>query len=419
MGLWMGPACGHDHGAAVHPTAVSDNTIDKVIRDLYNGRIDDSILPGELYQSLSDDLTAGVNQVNWDIDFNTPDHLMLASLRANVHAFSAAKGYAQMVEMRGFLTDDDGKLRSFPAFRQDARKIHTRHESWLESEFNNAVATSQMAAQWTRIQEDIDSFPFLIYTTAGDDRVRASHQALDGIKRPVNDDFWKTNYPPNQWGCRCDVRQDGSTAGATDPAIANELGNMADKGKMFSNNAGLTGIIYRNDHPYFQSAPRKVQELDAITNYGLRKLSTIYANPSKLKKIKKFDSRDDFNEWWDDQVGRSPTDIDGSFKVSHTPTDKVINVPATIRSKFLKSGKWEDGRAIIETIETPDEFYATAKGTAYDYAFVKYYGDKVRVVTAVTDKKHNKIKVKDMVVSDGKDGTKAAGLRKGILEHKR
>ncbi len=43
------------------------------------------------------------------------------------------------------------------------------------------------------------------YVTVGDDRVRDSHVALDGVTLPKDDPFWVTNTPPNGWACRCQV----------------------------------------------------------------------------------------------------------------------------------------------------------------------------------------------------------------------
>lgn len=41
------------------------------------------------------------------------------------------------------------------------------------------------------------------YVTVGDDRVRPTHAALDGVTLPKDDPFWNTLYPPNGYNCRC------------------------------------------------------------------------------------------------------------------------------------------------------------------------------------------------------------------------
>jgi SPP1 gp7 family putative phage head morphogenesis protein len=43
------------------------------------------------------------------------------------------------------------------------------------------------------------------YLTVGDDRVRPTHAAMDGVRAPKDDPFWKENMPPNGYNCRCVV----------------------------------------------------------------------------------------------------------------------------------------------------------------------------------------------------------------------
>ena len=43
------------------------------------------------------------------------------------------------------------------------------------------------------------------YVTVGDDRVRDSHVALDGVTLPKEHPFWSDSYPPNGFSCRCQV----------------------------------------------------------------------------------------------------------------------------------------------------------------------------------------------------------------------
>lgn len=48
-----------------------------------------------------------------------------------------------------------------------------------------------------------DVFPYYQYHSMGDDHVRPTHKALDGIVLPANHEFWKTHTGPWEWGCRC------------------------------------------------------------------------------------------------------------------------------------------------------------------------------------------------------------------------
>ncbi len=59
-----------------------------------------------------------------------------------------------------------------------------------------------------------DALPFWQYVTVGDEKVRDTHRALDGIILPADSPFWRDHYPPWDWGCRCQVVPvDAETAG--------------------------------------------------------------------------------------------------------------------------------------------------------------------------------------------------------------
>lgn len=67
--------------------------------------------------------------------------------------------------------------------------------------------TARAAAHWENIKKEKDVFPYLMYETMRDGSVRPSHKTLDGMILPADDPFWKTHYPPWDWGCRCTVIQ--------------------------------------------------------------------------------------------------------------------------------------------------------------------------------------------------------------------
>ena len=85
---------------------------------------------------------------------------------------------------------------------------------------------------------------------------------LDGIIKPVDDPFWNTNYPPNGWGCRCNVIQTNELP--TPETIAS-----IDMPDMFKNNVGKTGVIFPSSHPYFEVANKEKSK--EITNWAKNK----------------------------------------------------------------------------------------------------------------------------------------------------
>jgi len=187
-------------------------------------------------------------------DFTTPDTEMLARLTRDVWQFSAAKNYQQMRDLTIALKDDKGKLREFADYKEAAGNICAKYnETWLRTEYDSAIASSQNAARWVDFKKDVDSIPNLEYQTVGDSSVRESHQALDGIIRPLKDVFWSTHYPPNGWSCRCEAIQ--SIVGDVGITKESDIPGIVIP-PLFRTNLAETGLIYPKNHPYYNGVPR-------------------------------------------------------------------------------------------------------------------------------------------------------------------
>lgn len=146
------------------------------------------------------------------------------------------------------LLNPDGTLKTWDQFRKDAKPFLTSYnQNWLQAEYQTAIASSRMAIKWQDIQRRKHLYPNLKYRTVHDDRVRPEHVALDGIVRPVDDFFWKTHYPPNGWRCRCTVEQ---TREKENDLHENQPMPDTD----FANNVGETGLLWGDNHPYFDAA---------------------------------------------------------------------------------------------------------------------------------------------------------------------
>lgn len=192
-----------------------------------------------------------------DIDFDTPDYEMLKKLEENVYQFASAKNYTQIKAISQALIDEEGKLRTFSAFRTAAAEINNQFvNQWLQAEYNYAVASSQMASRWQQIQSNKETLPLLRYDTVGDERVRLEHQELDDVVRPVDDPFWDLYYPPNGWNCRCDVQQ--LDRGKITPL--NKISFPDRMSEMFKYNAGKKGIAFPPNHPYYDGIPADIKK---------------------------------------------------------------------------------------------------------------------------------------------------------------
>lgn len=116
-----------------------------------------------------------------------------------------------------------GKLNVKPELQEHRAEMILRTNAFCA--YSSARYRKQMA--------DRDIMPFLVYHCVGDHAVRPQHRKLDGMVLPVDDPFWKTHYPPWEWGCRCTVS--GMTKAEADEERAAERaqGDKAPQGSRF------------------------------------------------------------------------------------------------------------------------------------------------------------------------------------------
>lgn len=132
---------------------------------------------------------------------------MRRRLTRSDYIFSGLKTFHELNEAFPSLLDENGNRKSFEQFYNDVQKIDkTYNQNYLHAEYNFVHASAEMAAKWEQYVEDGDRYN-LQYRTAGDDKVRPEHAALNGVTLPMSDPFWETYYPPNGWNCRCTVVQ--------------------------------------------------------------------------------------------------------------------------------------------------------------------------------------------------------------------
>lgn len=266
---------GHTHGngfkAAAEPGSGSDAIMEELARAMHDGRITDGWVDPKLMEWTANELTRAVlGGMEGGDEQAAQTEALQHMMRRNVMVFSGFKTYHTLREATDQLLDEDGQVRSFSDFRSRVLAIDEEYnQRYLRAEYQHAVASGQMAERWLEIERDKDVFPFLRYSTAGDDRVRPDHQAIDGVVKPVNDDFWNTWYPPNGWGCRCDVEQVAGEEGAKQlpPNFSDE------RQSMFKNNVGKDGVVFPLDHPYYHVESRSKARVEKEVNDATEKLT--------------------------------------------------------------------------------------------------------------------------------------------------
>lgn len=244
---------------------------DDVFKGIWSGAITVFALPlvlfSDTWKELQKGLFRGFGGTLADFAETSTDFKILTRLNENINKFSAAKTFQNVSDTQNFILDAGGNLRPFTEFRTDALKIFDQYnDNWLRTEFETTVAGAQSAVQWQDIQRDKKTLTLLKYQTAGDDRVRPLHAAWDGIVKPVDDPWWDTHNPPNDFNCRCVAIQ--LEAGEEKTTNLNEhlkkvkeetkgeIRSLDNDSKLFNINPGKHKIIFpdkgRSPHPYFK-----------------------------------------------------------------------------------------------------------------------------------------------------------------------
>lgn len=231
----------------------TDKQIEKLVNDLYNGVVSREVLPENLYLAILERLTQGIIEGFGEFAEDSLASALYADFAANLSVFSAAKTFQQVNDMSNFLFDAEGNKRALSEFKKTADEIFdVYNNAWLETEYNTSISLAQSARDWLDIEENKEALPLLRYSTVGDERVREDHEELDQIIRPVDDAFWDSYYPPNDWNCRCIVEQ------LEEGEITDLKGKKLDKPpKLFNSNAAKTRVIFdEKAHPYLKVEDR-------------------------------------------------------------------------------------------------------------------------------------------------------------------
>ena len=175
-------------------------------------------------------------------------------LKHSNYIFSGLKTFHELNEAFPSLTDENGDRKTFERFLKDVQTVNeTYNRNYLRAEYNFAHSSASMAARWEMFQKDGDRY-LLQYRTAGDDKVRPAHAALNGTTLPITDSFWDSYFPPNGWNCRCtavQVRRGKYTETPHDEAM--QRGQDAtgeDKKGIFNFNSGKKQKTFPDYNPY-------------------------------------------------------------------------------------------------------------------------------------------------------------------------
>jgi len=254
--------CKHRHtpvSLQLSYTSELNNLIEQLIQDLFQKKIEPGQVDGRLRELYLKEFNVAVFKSigNADAEFRN-------ALLDDVKVFSQFKEYQFLRAATDALVDETGALRTFSAFRDEVLKLNSQYNiDWLQTEYNHAIGSARMAKKWQDIVKNKETLPLLQYVTAGDSRVRQSHKKLDKIILPMDHPFWDTHYPPNDWNCRCTVKQ--LAEGEQSILRMDELPQLKPE---FSTNTGKARTIFPKNHPYYNA--REEDAGAAANNFGLK-----------------------------------------------------------------------------------------------------------------------------------------------------
>lgn len=135
---------------------------------------------------------------------------LLPELRARTFLISGIEDMNVLQQIRDVVAE----LPAGEGWDATKNKIVDALGPWMDEKAAKSRATlllrhhgfqAYSAADYRSAVESKGSFPYWKYSTMGDERVRDSHAALNGLVLPADDPFWESHYPPWDWNCRCMV----------------------------------------------------------------------------------------------------------------------------------------------------------------------------------------------------------------------
>lgn len=270
------------------------NNVEKAFKKLHsNGSYKpEDLVKTKAYKGLVKE-TSGI--FNGAITDNDIPEAMAKSLKEDVFLFSGLKTHAQLAEASQLLLTDDGRIKSFSAFSKDVESVKENYnQKYLEAEYQFAVSSAQSAGNWANISPDYD----LQYRTAGDDRVRDSHDQLRDTTLPTDDAFWISYYPPNGWRCRCTAVQvrkgkyevsDSDKATREGEKATSQIGKDGkNKLEIFRFNPGIQKVVFPPSHPYTKVAGAAKVRKELKNDYGFTIEKEIKTNNDLSESISNF-----------------------------------------------------------------------------------------------------------------------------------
>lgn len=366
--------CSHE-GASASLVKVSQELIEltkQLAIAVFEGKDTLGII-GKLIAKEGNYLVSGVLR-NFDSDkaYTGQDKLVMQMMEYNCFDFACSKTEERHFAVASRLIDyNKGEIKSKSDFIQACLKDNDQlNRNWLKSEYNLAVATGQNAAAYVRAVKGAKNggTRFYEYQTMGDDLVRASHSILDGKVFDILESSDKAVYPPNGYGCRCELipHVGGVKTTSWDDAKGLLLANDKNyEGSQFVMNRGDLKQVFTNKQFYrdIKGYPEKINQM-SFEKYGLKKWES-FKNSLKPLQIDKTITPDNIDELFKKNVSSKKMGFEDYLG------RKIILTKSSFNRHKKRAELFPHVKSVLKT---PDEVWLTKhykKGFQTNY--IKHY----------------------------------------------
>lgn len=239
-----------------------EELLESILNTIISEKRKDGWVSEELLKWTADQLINGVLQGGEAGNDQPEVRALTPAQKRQIQVFSGFKSYHQLKVATDLLYDKDGQVRPYAAFKRDVLAIDQEYNvRYLRAEYDLARANIRSANTWNDLQAHKDANTFIRYGTAEDERVRLVHDLLNGVIKHIDDPFWDVWWPPNGWGCRCNVRPTSSDAGSTQVPP-----DLVPPKTMFATNVGKLGVVFPQNHPYYKAPDAIAKEVHAAAD---------------------------------------------------------------------------------------------------------------------------------------------------------
>lgn len=368
--------------------SISEDNIRKKVKKLVRAVYDNKNIPGAKGDLIASEALLMVKGLRDNFKtynpYTGPDQLVLQMMEYNVFEFSASKTEARYASMTELLTDGENGIRDYGEFEKLClEKTDDLNTAYLQTEYNLSIAVGQNSAAYVRFMAEKDTVTHLVqYQTVGDDNVREAHAILDGKIFDLNDKEAMKLWPPNGFGCRCEMLQYIGSGKAISGKTATDLIYSRDvnyKNSQFEINRGDLKQVFTKKQFYSDNKGLPA-DLNAMTydKYGLKKWSDLKADLKPLV-LDKTITADNAKELFKKEKDSDYMGFSDYLNRKMILQEKTFN--SNTSGKALKEDKHQVFPHLKDILNSPDEVWMNGLDKSkFTSNYVKFYQDRAVVV---------------------------------------